>query len=75
MAEQERNCDDWDDCADPDPPACEACWGEGFVSEAEYYFDWVNYSPDDYMVCPDCGGTGDMPLPKPSPQREKEPKR
>ena len=43
---------------DGEPTYCTTCWGEGCLSAAEYECDWVNFSPDEYIDCPDCGGSG-----------------
>ncbi len=47
--------DDFDDLDEPD--VCETCWGEGSGEEAELEMDWINYGTD-WVMCPDCKGTG-----------------
>lgn len=36
--------------------SCPACGGEGFVEEAEWEADWVNYSDEAIITCPECQG-------------------
>lgn len=37
---------------------CPLCGGEGTVSEAEHEADWVNFTDDDIITCPECNGCG-----------------
>lgn len=37
---------------------CPACGGGGDVIEADYECDWVNYSDQELITCPECGGVG-----------------
>ena len=35
-------------------PVCDTCNDEGTVEAQEYYCDWINEDPGDFILCPDC---------------------
>lgn len=37
-----------------DEDECETCNGSGWIAEAELESDWVNYSSERVVPCPDC---------------------
>jgi len=37
---------------------CPLCGGEGHMPEAEAESDWVNFSDEEIITCPECGGYG-----------------